>query len=121
MAYARWSSMNHSCDIYLYADAGGGYTCHVAKSRRVSDVPCPELPQKFWERPVDEVSALLKAQQAWVQTTTLEPIGLPHDGRSFYNYHRDEMVEILKMLKEAGYRMPEDLIDVIASEEDEAK
>ena len=80
MAFCRWSSLQKACDLYLYADAGGGYTCHVASTK-----------------------------------------GGSHDGRSFYQYDRDEMVDILKMLKAAGYTMPDWLIDEIANEPDEAK
>lgn len=113
--------MNHACDIYLYSDVNGGYTCHVAGKKRVSDTPCPSMPDRFWELPVEEFSALLKAQRDWAEAANLVPIGKAYDGRSFYNYDRDEMVEVLKMLKAAGYTMPDDLIEVIASEEDEAK
>ena len=121
MAYCRWSSMNHACDIYLYSDVNGGYTCHVASKKRVADTPCPELPSQFWKLPVDDIMPVINAQQEWVKTSSVVPIGKEYDGRSFYNYDRDEMVDILKMLKEAGYTMPNDLIDVIANEPDEAK
>src|ERR1044071_191187 len=39
MSYCRFSSLNWSCDVYAYADVAGGYTIHVARSRRVGDIP----------------------------------------------------------------------------------
>lgn len=115
--------MNHACDIYLYSDVNGGYTCHVASKKRVADTPCPELPErsKFWSLSTEEFTAILQAQQEWVKTSSVVPIGKAYDGRSFYNYDRDEMVEVLKMLKAAGYVMPDWLIEEIANEPDEAK
>lgn len=119
MSYCRWSSMNHQCDLYVFADVSGGYTCHVAGMKRVSDVPCPEMPERWWELPVEKFMELHQAQSDWVDSTKLVPIGLPHDGESYYSQPRDTMVETLKMLKEAGYNMPGDLIETIAAEEDE--
>ncbi len=119
MSYCRWSSMNHGCDLYVFADVHGGYTCHVAKMKRVSDTPCPEMPEQWWKLPPDELLAIHQAQLAWCDQSKLEPIGLPHDGASFYNLPKAEMCETLAMLKREGYRMPTDLIEAIASEVDD--
>ena len=119
MSYCRWSSMDHACDIYLYADVNGGYTCHVAGNKRVGREPCPPMPAQWWKLPVDDFMAAIKAQQEWCDNSTLVPLGLPHDGESFYCQPRDTMVDTLTMLKEAGYRMPEDLIKIIQEEDDE--
>ena len=119
MSYCRWSSMNHACDVYVYSDVNGGYTCHVAGRKRVSDTPCPEMPSEWWKLPVEEFMELHSKQGEWVDNTTLVPIGLPHDGESFYCQDRDTMVDTMTMLKEEGYTMPDDLIETIASEEDD--
>lgn len=119
MSYCRWSSMNHSCDLYVYADVNGGYTCHVAGRKRVSDTPCPDIPKEWWKLPADELLELHNKQNEWVESAELVDIGLPHDGESFYCQPRDTMVDTLKMLKEAGYTMPEDLIEIIQGETDE--
>ena len=119
MSYCRWSSMNHACDIYLYADVNGGYTCHVAGKKRVSGTPCPPLPNEWWKAPVEQLMADMDKQQRWVENAELVDIGLPHDGESFYCQDRDTMVETLKMLKAEGYTMPEDLIETIQGEDDE--
>lgn len=123
MAFCRWSSMNHGCDIYLYADVNGGYTCHVASKKHVADEPCPELPgyPALGNLSPQEFAAIIQAQREWVEKSELVPIGKEYDGKSFYSYERDEMVEILRNLKRLGYRMPQGLIDLIADEPDEAK
>lgn len=123
MAYCRWSSLDYGCDIYLYADVNGGYTCHVASKKRVAAEPCPPLPthKELEAMSVEEFRAILQAQRDWAEEADLIPIGMEYDGKSFYSYDRDEMVEILKKLKRVGYRMPEWLIDEIANEPDEAK
>lgn len=119
MSYCRWSSMDHACDLYVYSDVNGGYTCHVANGKRVAGEPCPSMPEKWWELPVEEFMAAAQKQSEWVDKTKVVPIGLPHDGESYYSLDRDTMVDTLKMLKEAGYKMPDDLIETIASEDEE--
>lgn len=119
MSYCRWSSMDHKCDLYVYADVHGGYTCHVAGMKRMSDTPYPESPDKWGELPVEEFMKWREAQDKWMEESTLVPIGLPYDGESFYNQDRDTMVNTLITLKEAGYNMPDNLIETIQSEEDE--
>jgi len=111
--------MNHACDIYLYADVNGGYTCHVAGIKRVSDTPCPPMPKEWSKAPVEELTATLAAQREWVDQSTLAPINLPYDGKSYYNLDRDNMVDTLQMLKDAGYCMPDDLITVLKEEDDD--
>lgn len=115
MSYCRFSSMNHGCDVYVYADAAGGYTCHVAANKRVSDKPCPEIP-RLGTVPVWQIAAAHDAQLAWCDDAQVVPIGLSHDGASFRNLTRDEMVGALAMLKAEGYRMPDGLVDDIAME-----
>ena len=119
MSYCRWSSMNQACDLYVYADVNGGYTCHVAGMKRVSDKPCPDMPEKWWEVPAVELTAILDARREWVDGAELVPIGLPYDGEHYYCQDRDTMVDTLEMLKAAGYTMPDDLIETIRKEEDD--
>ena len=66
----------------------------------------------------DKMSAM-QAQREWVDKSRLEPLNLPHDDMSFYSLDRDSMVDTLKMLKEEGYTMPENLIETIQGETDE--
>lgn len=119
MSYARWSSMNYECAVYVYADVNGGYTCHVAGMKCVGDTPIPYLPETLGEIPIEEWMAIHQKQNEWIRNAKRVPIGLPHDGESFYNQDRDSMVETLKMLKAEGYLMPDYLIDAIASEDDD--
>ena len=119
MSYCRWSSMNYGCDLYVYADVNGGYTCHVAGRRYVGDTPIPALPNEWWKAPVEELMDAMAKQREWIDNAKQVDIGLPHDGESFYSLDRDSMVDALKMLKEEGYLMPDDLIEAIQGEEDE--
>ncbi len=41
MSYCRWSSDDWQCDVYVYEDASGGWTCHVANRRHVFDDTYP--------------------------------------------------------------------------------
>lgn len=111
--------MNHACDIYLYSDVNGGYTCHVAGKKRVSGTPCPPMPEDWWTLPVEEMMSIMEKQREWVDQSTLVDIGLPHDGESFYCLDRDSMIDTLEMLKAEGYTMPEGLIQALKEEDEE--
>ena len=44
MSYCRWSSDRWQSDVYCYSDVIGGYTTHVARSRREGHAPEIYLP-----------------------------------------------------------------------------
>lgn len=114
MSYCRWSTDDFQCDLYVYADVSGGWTIHVAGNRPVYKEPLPppipftaETIRPWMER--DQIIHRMLEQAERV------PIGLPYDGQSF-NDDRDGTVATLRMLKEAGYQFPHDIIDEIAGE-----
>lgn len=116
MSYCRWSNDDFQCDLYVYADVSGGWTIHVAGNRPVYKEPLPPpIPLtienvRAWHDRMQRVSDMLeRAERA--------PIGLPYDGKTFSD-DRDGTVATLKMLKDVGYRFPFDIIDIIASEEE---
>ena len=111
--------MDYACDVYVYSDVNGGYTCHVAGSRHVGDTPIPKIPHEWWKAPTQDLMDAMAKQREWLDRAKQVDIGLPYDGESYYSQDRDTMVDTLKMLKAAGYTMPDDLIETIASEEDD--
>jgi len=86
MSYCRWSSDNYQCDVYCYADVGGGYTTQVASRRRIPGA--------------DEY----------------QHIGLPYDGEMFNDPTPLAMAERLQMLAKAGYSVSQYAIDALLEE-----
>ena len=107
MSYCRWSSDDFQCDVYCYEDCSGGWTTHVAGRKRIFAEPLPEKIEfgedGYWERH-EKVDKMVEAAE-------LVPIGLPHDGETFNDPTAEEAAKTLKMLRGAGYRVPQDAVD----------
>lgn len=115
MSYCRFSSDDHQCDVYVYADCHGGYTTHVAARRRVFAEP---LPPKI-EVSSDTIDAWLgrhRIVMAMCERSELVPIGLPHDGETFEHATALECAEHLECLLDLGYRVPRYAIDTLREE-----
>ena len=113
MSYCRFSSMNWMCDVYCYADVGGGWTTHVASRRRARE-PQPAYPDLLgdyegWDR-------RYKQHMADLETIPLEDIGLPHDGESYNDSSLEAFRDRLIGLRDAGYNVPEYVFDEISEE-----
>ena len=114
MSYCRWSSMNWMCDVYCYEDAGGGWTTHVAGSKRLRE-PMP-----------GELDILTVSPEAWfeahtktmddLKTIELAPIGLAYDGKTFNDPTLEEFRDRLLMLREAKYNIPDHVFGDIENE-----
>ena len=116
MSYCRWSSDSFQCDLYVYRDVEGGWSIHVAKSRRVFHSPIPPPPPEGdFKATFEHMEAIIRL----LRDATIVPIGLPYDGKDFRG-ERDSTVATLRMLKEAGYRFPYKIIEEIAAEEENA-
>jgi hypothetical protein len=107
MSYCRWSSSNFACDLYVYEDSGGGWTVHVAGFRIVDKVPPVIYPVDQSVEALDRFVVSHAAQMQAVMGAKHEPIGLPHDGESFYSLPTaaacaDKIEELIAM----GYRAP---------------
>jgi len=87
MSYCRWSSDDFRCDLYCYADIGGGYTTYVAKVR------------------------FLGADHS--QTVA---IGLPHDGETFNDPDLPSLLTRIMSLVALGYHAPAYTIQRIRAE-----
>ncbi len=113
MSYCRFSSDNFRSDVYVYY-GDLGYTCHVA-SRKISNIDeCPEISislslednQKFIER--------YRQRQDWMENYATR-ITIEHElaGTTFTTDTSDEMVEELIYLREQGFHVPQNAIDML--------
>lgn len=121
MSYCRWSSYGWKCDVYVYEDAGGGWTTHVASRKRVSATPCPELDWEAWrslpeKERAEAFSAWHKSEREWLDSSTLVDIGLEFDGERFNDPTPEACAATLRMLKGVGYWVPEDVIVELENE-----
>lgn len=118
MAYCRWSSNDFQCDLYVFADVGGGYTTHVAGSRYVFKEPLPDAVPFDLEHLEESMERDAKISEM-CETAQLQPIGLPLDGESFFNLDQEDTVALLQRLHKMGYRFPTDIIEDIRGDADE--
>ena len=119
MSYCRWSTDDYQCDVYVYEDAGGGWTTHVASARYVYKEPLPPVVEcdpdndEAWEAWLDRH----KAVQRMVDEADRVEIGLPHDGDTFSDDSAGECADRLESLRLLGYVVPQDAIDSLRMEE----
>ena len=112
MSYCRWSTDDFQCDLYCY-ESGEGFITHVAGLRVRYKTPLPEPVDEFdfnvsWKRHETVMEMLDDAER--------EPIGLPYDGKKFYDPDLPSFLERVKMLQEVGYNVPDYLIPMIVKE-----
>ena len=130
MSYCRWSSDGMMCDVYVYADVSGGYTCHVAGRMIVNIDEAPECPSlldfprgedgKITDEAINQFMVKNRAWSNWVREKAVrENIGLEYDGKSFNVETPGDMAETLIMLKEMGYQVPQYAIDSLNEEQEE--
>jgi hypothetical protein len=142
MSYCRWSSNNWMCDVYVYADVSGGYTTHIARSRRavapIPDLPLDKVPSfggklSKEKREMVYPSRLHKACaslafRAWalwhrhvhmrsLDRIPLRPIGGPYDGKTFNDDTPGQCALRLSNLKAMGYAVPQSAIDALWEED----
>lgn len=110
MALCRWSSMNWSCDLYIYEGCDGQWHTHVAGNRIVGVVP--EVDNTIFHKDVytEELGKIWaeqhKAQMSFLESCERKPIGLKYDGQSFVD-DKETLLSRLQMLKGEGYNFPE--------------
>jgi hypothetical protein len=142
MSYCRFSSMNWMSDVYVYEDVSGGWTTHVARSRRVVP-PVPDISvslssvvhrwsRAYWDRELREIVYpslwRKRVSNVWFDIISfwhsrvhmgslalipLHPIGLPFDGESFNDPTAEDCADRLEWLLEMGYRVPRSAIDAL--------
>lgn len=120
MSYCRWSSDDFQCDVYVYEDAAGGWTTHVARRRHVYNQPLPDAV------PIPDSTGMSDQMQAFidrhltvmnmVSEAELVDIGLPHAGETFNDDTPGECAERLMKLRDIGYWVPQYAIDELMAE-----
>ena len=115
MSYCRFSSDDFRSDVYIYADANGGYTTHVASHRYDGDIPSVAA---AFDNPFDAQRAadMFAAQSDFLQSTTMTEIGGPFDGQTFHDGTLGELLARMNELGTAGYRVPADAIAAVKRE-----
>lgn len=117
MSYCRWSSDGFKCDVYVYEDVSGGWTCHVASRKVVNFHEAPPQPGFILEEDKEEWMVKHRAYMHWLENDAIrENIGLEFDGRTFNTDTATEMGNSLHMLKEMGYQVPQYAIDSLWEE-----
>lgn len=121
MSYCRWSTDDYQCDVYVYEHVGGWWQIHVASNRRTPKEPFPpkvkftdggtEQEWKQWHDRANTVSDMLDSAER-------KRIGLSCDGANFQCGTPGQCAEVLKMLKDEGYNVPQDVIDILRKEQD---
>lgn len=115
MSYCRWSTGDFRCDLYIYADLRGGWTCHIGASRYAlpDDAYPPESadPKDFkaWMARQQKVNELIRD----APTVRIE---LPYAGESRWFDDPYDLSVFLVELRELGYRFPFEIIDELRNE-----
>lgn len=118
MSYCRWSTDDYQCDVYVYSDARGGWTTHVASARYAYKEPLPPMVafdpdnDQAWEAWL----ARHKKVQRMVDEADRVAIGLPHDGETYNDDSPSECADRLESLRQLGYIVPQDAIDSLRDE-----
>lgn len=112
MAYCRWSSDNFQCDVYVYEDVKGGWTTHVAGSRRkyLYTLP-PGLPDD-----AEPLAAFKRWKLVMNAQHDLIGIDLPHAGETFNDPTPWACAQRLKELKSIGFNVPDGVIQELEAE-----
>lgn len=127
MSYCRWSSDGMSCDVYVYEDVSGGFTCHVAARKVINLNEAPHSPNffdydtgedgKISEADIQDFIQKNRAFHDWLDSSAIrQNIGLEYDGKSFNVDTATEMAERLVELKNMGYTVPQYAIDSLIEE-----
>lgn len=114
MSFCRFSTNGFRCDLYVYEDARGGVTIHVAGRRKVGWWPSDwdilliqdgplRMPYlrlwMWWHR----LSMKIYSLMPW------RDLPEPYAGASYYSLDYDEAAEQVELLMAAGFRCPKDL------------
>lgn len=118
MSYCRWSTDDFQCDVYVYADARGGWTTHVASNRYAYKEPLPPVVEcdpdneEVWQAWL----ARHEVMRRLIDEADRVTIGLPHDGETYNDDTPSQCADRLEMLKGLGYVVPQDAIDSLRQE-----
>lgn len=113
VVYCRFSSDDWRCDLWCYGDAETGWTTHVA-GRRLAEVDAVHDDRR---RAGPESDMMRRMRLALVYgAAELVPIGGAFDGQSFVDRTVAQFHHRLLMLRSAGYRFPDSVINAAVRE-----
>lgn len=116
MSFCRWSSNNMHCDLYCYEHVDGTFTTHVACNRIVTPV-FPHPPLRRWVTKIPGLWRVWSALHHYsVMHSARRPIGLAWDGETIKDDTAADWKETLLMLRAAGYRFPDYVIEAADEE-----
>jgi hypothetical protein len=115
MSYCRWSCDDFSSDLYCYEPEGGGYLTEVATKRIVFAEPLPPA-VPFDSQHLERWTARHKVVMNIVGRSQRVPIGLPHDGETFFDESLLDFENRLLTLRALGYRFPDHVLENVAAE-----
>lgn len=128
MSYCRWSSDDWKSDLYCYEDTSGGWTTHVAGSRRIFPPDFPKV-DALWNNPSMSALDATEREEAFntlceahrnqldmLELCVREAITLPYAGETFNDPTIEEFLERIKSLIALGYHVPEYVIPNIEEE-----
>lgn len=115
MSYCRWSSDDFQCDLYCYESTDGGWVTHVAGNRIVGDIP--KVDHLFGTDDImDGLWFVHCRQMEFIAAADHVAIGLPFDAMSFRDDTLAGFRARLLMLREAGYRFPDHVLERVDEE-----
>lgn len=121
MSYCRWSNDDFQCDLYCYEHVDGTWTTHVATNRPVwtppeggtlLDIPKPDEPKEAFDAWLVKHNA---RHEALDKAEHVE-IGGSYDGQTFKDATIDDFLARLLALREAGYNVPDYVIETVKEE-----
>lgn len=112
MAYCRFSTDRFKCDVYVYASAEG-YTIHTAGNRIIGEVP--PIPGIFEVTP-EEWQRAHRAQMEFIRKAKRELIENDFASNSFVHGDAETTIEQLEMLRAAGFRFPDNVLEALRDE-----
>ena len=117
MSYCRFSCDNWKSDVYVYEDVSGGFTTHVAATRRVWPI-VPDAPLSLAATSVGRwIWNKWHRLHMWmVDKSPRQAICGGYDGASFRDPTASACAYWLEMLRAAGYRVPQYAIDALREE-----
>lgn len=115
VSYCRWSSDDYLSDVYVYEDCYGGWTTHVAGSKRIYTEPLPPVVE-WGPREDQQLAYMRRFSEVGDWPHELVPIGLPHDGKTYNDDTPGECASRLVTLRAIGYKVPQYAIDALREE-----
>lgn len=125
MSYCRWSDLDGYCDVYVYEDVSGGWTTHVAKTRRRPGAPASGMELLLAGgdeegHPAAEIyQAQRAARDAWDEENPPLPIDHPDASASFNDPTPGDCAARLESLRAGGLLVPFHVIPELREEQRE--